>query len=157
MAAVVALFAGFSAFVVYANVTLTSLNDGLDVTEKERDACRDEKAQAERKLRHASTDRNLALARAEDAERLMRSSTTQATSEAFARLRAEDARKALTTETERLRASIAELKAAAIETGSIGKVPAAAAPPPAKRKSPARKLTARDDVHEWFNWATPKP
>jgi hypothetical protein len=153
----VVAFAAFACVVGYANLSLMRLNHDLDLTEGERDNCIDEKTEAERNLRHALRDRDLALMRAEDAERLMRSSTAQTAQEAFARLRAEDARKALATETARLKASIAALKAAAIETGSIGKVPAAAAPAPVKRKSPARNLTARDDVHEWFNWATPKP
>lgn len=150
-------FAVFAAFVIYANWALADLSADLDAADVANAQCKTDVADLGKKLRRAMSERDFAIRRADDAERLMRSAHVKSTDEAFRRLRAQDSVNALRNETAKLRASIAALKAAAIETGSIGKVkperPAAAPRKPKKRTS-AKKV---EGPHEWFLWTVPRP
>lgn len=149
-------FAAFFGFVVYANVVLSNREIDLDASDEALAQCHAELAEVEKKTKRATADRDTALAKLAEAERLMRSSHVQATQEAFSRLRAEDEAKYLREETERLRASLSMLKAAAIETASIGKIE------PRRQSAHVRyrPRTVQPDSsgpHEWFRWATPRP
>ena len=155
------MVASFGAFVIYANLSLMDLSESLDAADEANAQCRSSVADLGKKLRQAVSDRDFAIARADDAERLMREAAARSTDEAFKRLRAQDATDALRIETAKLRESIAALKAAAIL--SIGTVkaekPATVRPRARKRPATARpKAKARTEApHDWFNWAAPVP
>lgn len=151
-------FVAFTGFVIYANAALTRLSSDLDGAETGLQKCTVEVDGLAEKLRRAVADRDFAIRRADDAQRLMRSAAAEATDLSFKRLREQDTSKALRAETDRLKASIAELRAAAIETGSIGKPKAekaVSAPPWPRKRRPPPKVDG--GPHEWFTWAAPKP
>lgn len=149
--------AAFAAFVIYANVALVNLFDDLDAADAANAKCETSVVDLGRKLRRAVSERDFAVRRADDAERMMWAAAAKSTDEAFKRLQAQDSAKAMQTERDRLRASLAGLRAAAIETGSIGKVePEKPATVPQKRRK-RQAVRKAEDPHDWLLRMMPRP
>ena len=144
-------FAVFFGIAAVANVSVMGLVQDLDDADEIIGQCRAEVADLGRQVRRAVAARDLARSRERDAYRLMKVSHAQATQEAFARMRSDDSTAALRIETEKLKQSIAALKAIAIETGSVDTRVEPKRNRVKRKKKPAAKRQ-RAKVHEWWPW-----
>lgn len=137
------------AFLVFTHATFSSLSKDLDDADELLGRCTVELDGARHDLRLAQRERDFAIARASAAAKLVSKTSGESTDRAFRLLRAHDTIAALRDETEKLKQSIAALKAVAIETGSVE----TRVEPVRKRVKRKRKPAPKPKpVHPWVWW-----
>lgn len=147
---------GAAVLLAAGTITVEQLSEDLDAADDKIRQCKTDLAHARARVRYVEQVQADLTRRTEAAEEIAKRNGIQAADQYTARTREAASAKALMAETERLRASIAALKAAAIETGSIGKVP----PQKPARKRPKRRTAIPRahvrDPHDWF-WKAMQP
>ncbi|WP_139247703.1 hypothetical protein [Hyphomicrobium sp. CS1GBMeth3] len=140
---------GLSAAILLAvgTSTIERLSEDLDAADDKLETCRADLAGAQHRIRYVEQVKAGLLRRAEAAEELVRRYSADVLKQHSARAREAASAKALSVETAKLRASIVALKAAAIETGSIGKI---SPEKPARKRLKRRKPAVKSDPHEWL-------
>lgn len=142
----------------YAALALVQALHGMATAAEAIAQCRTEVTGTEKRLRRMTRDRDLAVWKAEEAERLMRNAAGNATDEAFKRLRVQDHISALRAETEQLRFQIAAQQQNSITTGAIEKPDPAPVKRRPQRQKPRHQIASRQEQpHDWFKWAEPRP